>query len=103
MWHHIIFFARYCVIPIWSLRRADDDLRMVFFILHVYINAGEFVASWSHTQHLINSETVTILTVKIIVSIDFQKSLINESAKVTMGKADCVRKCSNSNESISVS
>ena len=43
---------------------------------------------------------VTILTVTIIVFIDFQKSLTNESAKVTMGEAVCVRKCSN--ESISV-
>ena len=57
MWHHIIFFARYRLIPIW---RAENDLSLVFFILHVYINAGEFVASWSHTQHLINSKMVTI-------------------------------------------
>lgn len=83
MSYHIIFFVLRPLTSTRSLRRAElERSNYSISILHASINAGEFVASRSHTQHLIYSELLTILTVKIMVFMDFHKSLINESVSV---------------------
>ena len=93
MSHHI--FALCPVTTIWSLRRAENDLNAVFLFYMFFLNAGEFAENWpSHTQRLIYSELLTILTVKIMGFIDLHKSFINGSVsvKVTMGEAGLWKK-----------
>ena len=70
--------------------KSRERFKCSIFILHVFLNAREFAENWpSHTQRLIYSELLTILTVKIMGFIDLHKSFINGSVsvKVTMEEA----------------